>query len=176
MLFLSRIESAKGIYIVLETLNILNKNENKFKLIIAGSGTEEIKIKKIILGNPDIEWAGYSDGKSKHRLLSSSHIMFFPTCYAEGMPLTILEGMMYGLPIISRPMGGIPDIVINKENGYILKSIKPEDFADKINILINNPELYNKISQKNINKSLTFYPAKVRERIYSLYEKVYDET
>jgi glycosyltransferase involved in cell wall biosynthesis len=174
LLFLSRLEEAKGIYIAIDTVHILNKSGKGYKLIIAGSGSEEANIKQLVSANEDIEWAGYITGEIKHNLLSSAHFMFLPS-YTEGMPLTLLEGMMYGLPIISRPVGGIPDIIKNDENGYLIESLNPEDFAEKIYKIVNSPVLFNQMSQNNIEKSNLFSPESVRERLYDLYQSVSHE-
>jgi len=169
LIFISRLEIEKGIYIAIETLKILNREKNLFKLIIAGSGSEEKKIQRLAQENPDIEWMGLVDGLQKHNLLFSAQLMFFPTYYPEGLPLTLLEGMMYGLPLITRPVGGIPDIVTNEENGYLIESLSPEENAEKILLLVDNPILYSRISINNIKKSELFTPEKVRDRIYKIY-------
>lgn len=174
LLFMSRLEIEKGIYIAIDTLNILNKTTKRFKLIVAGSGIEGDKIKELSATNKEIEFAGYAFGKSKHDLLSSAHFMLLPS-YTEGLPLSILEGMMYGLPIISRPVGGIPDMVVDEENGYLIESFSPEDNAQKIMQLVENPLLYSLISNNNINKSKTFAPDKVRERLFSIYKSVINQ-
>jgi len=174
LLFLSRLELKKGIYIAIDTLNLLNKVENRFILTIAGSGSEEDNIKHLFSQHNDIEWAGYVTNDSKHNLLDTAHVMFFPSYYPEGLPLTLLEAMMYGLPIVSRPVGGISDIVINNENGCLTESLLPEDNFEIINSLVNNPILYNQISQNNIEKSKLFEPQKVRERIYKIYDETYN--
>ena len=169
LLFLSRLELKKGVYIAIDTLRLLNKVDNRFILTIAGSGGEEENVKKLIYNDNDIEWAGYVTNNSKHNLLDAAHIMFFPSYYPEGLPLTLLEAMMYGLPIVSRPVGGIPDIIKNNENGHLTESLKPEDYCKIINSLVNNPTQYQQMSQANIEKSKVFEPQKVRERIYTVY-------
>lgn len=173
LLFLSRLEVEKGIYIAIQTLKLLNRQKKRFKLVVAGSGTEEENIKLLASVNQDIEWAGYVTDKSKHNLLSSSQLMLFPSYYPEGMPLTIIEGMMYGMPIISRPVGGIPDIIKNEENGYLIEGLDPEEFANKISKIVNIPNIYLRMSENNIETSKSFLPEIVRERIYSYYKNSY---
>lgn len=172
LLYLSRLEIAKGVYLAIDTLRILNRKGNRFKLIIAGTGSEEENIKELIKGDETIEFAGYVNAEAKHKQLLSAHLMFFPSSHPEGMPLTLLEGMMYGLPVVSRPVGGIPDIVMNEKNGYLLESLEPSDFANKIDQIVNNFEFYQKMSKNNIIKSKLFSPEIVRERLNSIYESV----
>ena len=172
LLFLSRLEIGKGIYIAIETLKLLNQQITRFKVVVAGSGSEEKNIKELALKNKDIEWVGNVIEESKHRLLDSSHLMFLPS-FSEGLPLTLLEGMMYGMPVVSRPVGGIPDIVKNGENGFLITSLSPKENASKILEIVESPGLYETMSINNINKSKLFEPQIVRKRIYSYYEEVY---
>ncbi|MDN3641811.1 glycosyltransferase [Lutimonas halocynthiae] len=172
LLFLSRLEKVKGVYIAIETLRILNRNKQKYRLLIAGSGKEEEKIKVIIADDKSIEWVGYVTEISKHNLLERSNLMFFPSEHPEGLPLTLLEGMMYGLPILSRPVGGIPDIIINGENGYLLESLEPKDYASKIKELVDSNYEYNRISENNIEKSKIFHPENVRLRLNAIYDQI----
>jgi len=174
LLFLSRLETEKGVYIAIDTLRILNRKESRFRLIIAGKGSQESRIKEIIKDDETIEWAGYVNEEKKHRVLATSHIMILPS-YSEGLPLTILEGMMYGLPIISRPVGGIADIVTDKKNGYLIESLSPEENAGKIMQLAGNSELFGMISRNNIEKSKLFSPEVVRKRLKRIYEKTYSD-
>ena len=58
----------------------------------------------------NIEFLGHVNAETKKKALFQSHIMIFPT-FTEGLPNVILEGMLYGMPIISRATGGIPEVV-----------------------------------------------------------------
>jgi len=81
--------------------------------------------------------------------------------------------MLYGLPIISRPIGGIPDLIKNEENGFLVGSLNPKDFAEKIRKVAEDQELFLQISTNNINKSIIFSPDNVRKRLMAIYEFAY---
>lgn len=174
LLFLSRIEKQKGIYITIDTHNLLIKKGHKSELVIAGTGSELNAAMKYVdsekIGN--IKFTGNVEGIEKHNLLENSHILLFPS-YSEGLPLTILEGMAYGLVIISRPLGGIPDIIINGENGYLTESLTAGDYVEIIEKLINDWQKYNDISERNILKAQSmFLPEKFKERLISVYNNI----
>ena len=172
LLFISRITKGKGWDIAIETMRILNKTNNNITLTIAGDGDclNEAKGLVVQYNLKNVNFAGYVNGNNKAIILSKSDILFFPTCYGEGMPIAILEGMMYGMPIISRNVGGIPDHVIDGINGLLTDSIKPEDFANMIINITNEILILNKFRVNNIEKARReFIPERLINRLLTLY-------
>lgn len=172
LLFLSRIEKSKGIYIAIETVRLLNETFlDKYELLVAGNGSELANVAKYIeLNNiSNIKLLGFVLGIEKHELLLAADVLIFPS-YSEGLPLTVLESMSYGLPIITRSIGGIPDIVKNNENGFLTDSKDPKIFVSMVSQLCNDQVLYKKMSNKNSKTALEFSPEKFKERMTSIYE------
>ena len=174
-LFLSKIEKAKGIYIAIDAYhNFLAKCPEKIScLIIAGNGPELPAVKNYVgqLNIPNIIFLGYINGEKKRRVLLESHIMLFPS-YTEGLPNSILEGMLYGMPIISRVTGGIPDIIQQNVNGYLSESFQPSVYSDFLSVLASDYQLYMQMAEKNhLIASEKYTTEKVRERILKIYEK-----
>jgi glycosyltransferase involved in cell wall biosynthesis len=91
---------------------------------------------------------GYVVGQEKYRLLESSHILCFPT-YSEGFPNTIVEAMAFGIPVVTRPVGGIADFFKNGENGFATDSKDPIVFVNLMEKLLVDEDLYRKISLYN---------------------------
>jgi glycosyltransferase involved in cell wall biosynthesis len=175
-LFLARIEKEKGVYIAIEAYKDFFEKHPGISscLIIAGDGPELQAVKKYVEVNkvPNIKFTGYVRGEMKKDLLLSSHIMLFPTYYGEGLPNSILEGMLYGMPVISRSIAGIPDVVTNGVNGFLSESLQPTVFAGFLSVLANNSELYGNIAAKNHEKAVDKFTAeRVRERILAIYSK-----
>ncbi len=173
LLFLSRVEIEKGIFIAIDAVRILREKRKELNIIlqIAGEGSALAQVKEYIKQNEikGIELSGYVAKEEKHLALSKADILILPS-YTEGMPVTIIEGMLYGLPVISRPVGGIPDWVYEGENGYLLLSKDPEDFAETISQLIDDPVTYQIISDNNQRKARKlFTPEAVTKRLFSYY-------
>jgi glycosyltransferase involved in cell wall biosynthesis len=142
MLFLARIERSKGIYEAIDAYNILKKKYNNIGLTIAGDGSEESDIRTYIdsCGLSEIKTIGYVDGNAKINAFNDSDIYLFPS-YFEGMPTSLLEAMAFGLPVVTREVGGISDFFENGRNGYMTESKDPEVFASLIELLILNKSL-----------------------------------
>ncbi len=131
ILFLSRIEKAKGIYEAIEAYTILKAKFPFVKMTIAGDGSELKAVKEYVKSNNvrAVEFAGYVRGKDKGKVFADADIYLFPT-YGEGMPLSALEAMAFGLPIVTRPVGGIKDFFKNGKMGFITERLEPQVLAD----------------------------------------------
>lgn len=172
-LFLSRILKEKGIYLAIDAYKkfIEKHPERKSRFIIAGDGPELQNAKVYVdqLKVPQILFAGHVDGDLKKKVLLDSHVLLFPS-YSEGMPNAILEGMLYGMPIISRVTGGISDIVKQNVNGFISESLDPLIFTNFITILATDIKLFETISINNHQKALQqFTKEKVLKRLLDIY-------
>lgn len=68
----------------------------------------------------------------------------------EGFPFFILEAMLAGLPIVTTKVGGIPEIITNGQNGFLVEPKNPQMLADKIKELITDKILMAKMSDQNL--------------------------
>ncbi len=120
----------------------------------------------------DINILGYVSGKTKIEAFQKADIYLFPTYY-EGMPNSVLEAMAYGLPVITRPVGGIKDFFEDGKMGYLSNSLSPKVIASNIERLIVNPNLANKIGKYNHEYAKRhFGSSQVIQRIESICELV----
>lgn len=175
ILFLARIVREKGVYETVVTLEILNKKYPEIELIIAGEGDELKRIKKLVLqrGIKNVVFPGYVNGQEKTNLMKKSHILFLPTYYGEGLPNSIAESMAFGLPILTRFVGGINDFFINGEHGYATNSKNPKVFSYLIEKMFLNKNLYKKISLNNFYYAKTYFPAsQAAKRLEKIYKSL----
>ena len=90
--------------------------------------------------------------------------------------MSILEAMGYGLPIVTTNVGGIPQLVENGKNGYMIDPGKIDDFAKVILELIGNDELIYCMGKESIEKAYEKYSLeKHLEKVCKLYENVLRE-
>lgn len=176
ILFLAVITKRKGIFDLIEAIKLLLEDkkysENKINIIVAGSGSEEIQVKKRVkeLGlESSFEFIGWVNKLEKIELLSKSQIFVLPS-YNEGLPMSILEAMSYGIPVISTNVGSIEDAIKNNYNGLIIQPGDIEALKNNIGYLIDNEEVC--ISFSKYSKSLveSIYDEKI---YFSKVEKMY---
>jgi len=150
LLFLSRVEIEKGIIIAIDTFNLLKQKHPYLKFKITGDGKALSKSKEYVKKNKitDVEFTGALRGKKLIEVFNSSDVYIFPS-YAEGMPTSVLEAMAFGLPVVTRRVGGLADFFENDKMGYITESFEPKVFAIEIEKLINSRERCREISRYN---------------------------
>lgn len=144
-LFLGALIKRKGVEDLLKAVNyIQSRGISNFKLLIAGSGEEEDKLKEYVnLKNINkyVEFLGWIDKKQKPMLLRQADILVLPS-YNEGLPIAILEAMSYSLPIISTKVGSIAEAVIENQNGFLINPGDVNLLAEDMIKLITDEECW----------------------------------
>lgn len=177
ILFLGEVGKRKGCLDIPDVIKNVVQVIPDCKFILAGNPIEDDyaniieKVREYNISS-NIEFPGWVRGKEKENLLNSADVFFLPS-YNEGMPMSILEAMGYGLPIVSTTVGGIPKIVRNLENGYITNPGDIEKFSKSIVDLLSNPKRMYDFGLTSIkivkdNYSLDVHISKLK----SLYEKL----
>ena len=174
ILFLARVEKAKGIYETLEAYQLLTEKQLDISLTIAGDGSYLDEIKQFASDkNLDVKFKGYVSGEEKGKTFAESDTYLFPTYHGEGMPNSVLEAMAFGLPVITRPVGGLNDFFEDGKMGFLTESKDPRVYADLIEKLITNPELRKQMSEYNAAFARKhFLASNVAKRLENIYQEV----
>lgn len=150
ILFLSRIEKSKGIFEALQTFERLQQRHPDLTMNIVGDGSALPAVKEYVRTHDiqHVTFRGYMTGQQLAGQFMAGDLYLFPS-YTEGMPTSVLEAMAFGLPVISRPVGGLTDFFVNGRMGQLVESLDPDDFADAIEALVQQPQRIKAISQYN---------------------------
>ena len=173
LVFLGTITSRKGIYDLLQALND-NRDTLADKIVLHIGGIGESKQLLQTIKNLHLEdmvlYHGFVAGEEKIKLFNTGDIFVLPS-YIEGLPISILEAMSYRMPIIASNVGGIPDVVTDGENGYLITPGDTKKLGESIISLINSPELYASMSRKSEESAIAYYPAQIEKSLDKLYDK-----
>lgn len=148
ILFLSNLLIEKGVWVLLDALQLLKEQGKSFVCDFVGGETSEIdatlfaeEVERRGL-NRQVIYHGRKYGEEKVAYFQQADLFVFPTYYSnECFPLVLLEAMSYSLPCIATDEGGIRDIVVNGENGFLVPKYDASALAQHIRQLIEDHNL-----------------------------------
>jgi glycosyltransferase involved in cell wall biosynthesis len=145
ILFLSNMMVAKGVYVLLEACAQLKNKNIAFECHFVGDWLDIPessffeKVKELNLSE-NVFAHGKKYDQEKNSYYQQTDIFVFPTLN-EAFGLVLLEAMQFELPVVASDEGGIPDIVVNDQTGYIVPKNDPNELAGKLVSLISDPLL-----------------------------------
>lgn len=157
ILFFGRISKDKGVLILLEAIN---KGKIDIPVFIAGESPDSTlnELKDYVLKNnlKNIHFVGFKKGKDLEETIKGALFTIVPSIWLDNSPMSVMESMAYGKPVIGTDIGGISE-QITEECGMKFSLGNSEELAFKIKHMLSNP------------LKITEMGMKARERV----EKVY---
>ncbi|MCK9154881.1 MAG: glycosyltransferase family 4 protein [Paludibacteraceae bacterium] len=173
ILFLGRLGKRKGTYDFLDAFKMIDKDiDSNIKLYLCGDGeVKEVSAYAEKLGLKNrIAHIGWIDGNQKQEFMSHTMINVLPS-YNEGLPMTIIETMAYGIPNISTPIASIPEVIHEGETGFLFEPGDKKALAERIKNLINDKKKRFEISTNSYNLiTNTFSLDKNIEKLVDIYK------
>jgi len=175
VLFIGFVGSRKGVPDALRALPLVRQKLPGARFVFAGpldSAPDRASVEaacKAAEAAGDAVFPGLVAGPIKVALLAQASIFILPS-YHENLPVAILEAMAMGLPIVTTPVAGIPEIVEDGHNGFLVPPGDAEALADRIVRLGRDPELRQSMGQANVAKFREqYHPSVFAARIEELY-------
>lgn len=142
-LFLGRVGQRKGAFDLIKSFATLSAQlQACSSLILAGDGDlfeAQQLIENLNLTNR-ITLCGWVNPQQRDVLLAKANVFVLPS-YNEGLPMALLEAMSWGLPVITTPVGGIPELVNQLENGLLVNPGDIKQLSEAMKSLIENSAL-----------------------------------
>jgi glycosyltransferase involved in cell wall biosynthesis len=176
IVFLGTLNDNKGIFDILSVFGEKNDYlKNKVELHIGGRGNVqrlENMINQMELSD-FVVYHGWLNTLEKHKLLSQADILIQPSSF-ESFGISIIEGMSYGLPVIATNVGGIPELVQNNINGFLITPNSKKQIFDSIRYFIENPQVIKKMGKVSAEKAEQFFRKNVIQKLVAFYKIVFD--
>ena len=167
-----RLVKVKGFEDLIEGFSLLEKRSPRPMLVIIGSGRLFNQIKKKVSDMKLTESVNCLGERSDVSHLLAAGDIYVNSSYREGLPLTILEAMMAGLPIVATAVGDIPRIVVD-EIGLVVPPYEPSCLAQAIEKLLDAPANIRKMGMAARSIAIRDYSIDVwMQRLLSLYREV----
>ncbi len=175
ILFLGNLSERKGVFDLLE---VMPQVPNAVLHLVGGEEQPGLtaKVSELIAEKhlqQRIKLHGIKAGLEKQAFFENADIFILPS-YAEGLPMSLLEAMMCGLPVIVSDVGGIPSVITDKENGLLITAGNRQQIAETLQLLIKDPALRQKLGQAAKQRCLAeFSTDAVVDKLLCLYTQIY---
>lgn len=171
ILFAGTLNERKGYKDLISAFSFIAEKFPDWKIVFAGNGDiekgKEMADKLGVISQTDFR--GWVSGNDKELLFNNSAIFCLPS-YAEGFPMAVLDAWAYGLPVITTPVGGLPDILKHGENALIFEPGDIECLSKNLEELINNKALRKKLSEGSLKLSeYEFNITNITKQLDSIY-------
>jgi glycosyltransferase involved in cell wall biosynthesis len=173
ILFLGGVDPfRKGIYDILKALPIVINARKDVIFLFAGGENVKQALDQALRHDlmPWVSFLGWVSEAEKWRLYQQADLLLLPSC-EEGLPYVLIEAMLSGLPIITTPVGGIPEVIREGRNGYLVNPGDFEALADRIISLSRDERLRLSMGKLNQEQAQQLYS---QESIFRELENIYD--
>lgn len=174
ILYAGTVNKRKGYADMIKAFAKIASQYPDWKIVFAGNGEIDNgkKLAKELGIDSQTQFLGWISGKDKDKIFKEASIFCLPS-YAEGFPMAVLDAWAYGLPVITTPVGGIPDIAKDGENVLLFQPGDCDKLAIQMERMIKDNILRNHLTKQSIILSqTTFNIDTINKEIGILYKKI----
>lgn len=168
ILCVCRLTWEKDLRTLAETYNLLKRNRDDFTMLVVGDGPARQKIESMM---PGAIFLGYLNGEELSRAYASSDIFLFPSS-TETFGNVNIEAIASGLVPVVAAAGGSKSIISEGVNGLLAQPKNSQEFYEKVSLLMDDRNLYNRLQQNGMEFIKDFSWEKVFNNIWELYVKL----
>lgn len=168
-LFFGRLSHEKGLLTLIKAFTTLTN----LRLKIVGEGAIEQQLRQAIT-TPNIEMCGYMSGDTLRQTVAGAKAIIVPSEWYENNPMTIIEAATMGTPVIGAAIGGIPEIILQGETGYLFTPKSAEELAEAVSKIESlTAEQYSAMRDRcKAFASEAFNPEQLYNKIINLYNSL----
>ena len=177
-LFLGNLGEAKGVYDLVEATAKARRNGFRGVVNLAGPETvlgERSKLEKVIHRlecEDQVRLLGVISGRKKHESLAEADCLVLSS-HSEGLPMSILEGMAYGLPVIATKVGAIPELITDGKEGFLIAPKDIDALADRLIKLDRDPNMRRDMGKAARRRIMEYYTLEAMiDRLMMVYREV----
>ncbi len=172
ILYAGTLNHRKGYADLIRAFSKIAMNHPEWKVVLAGNGEieEGKRLAKELSVDSQVQFLGWVNGEQKDAAYQSASIFCLPS-YAEGFPMAVLDAWAYGLPVITTPVGGIPDIAEDGENLLLFNPGDINKLSGCLEALINSGVMRETLSKASLHLAqTTFNIETINNQIGALYD------
>ncbi|MFA5128341.1 MAG: glycosyltransferase family 4 protein [Patescibacteria group bacterium] len=144
IIYFGRLAREKGIDVLIEALV---GTEIKLKIVGDGPEKEKLKVESEKL-KVNAEFIEHKSGKELHDLIRGAKFVALPSVWYENYPMSLLEAGALGKAVVGARLGGIPEIIFDGENGFLVEPGNADDLREKIQRLFGDNDLCERMGRR----------------------------
>jgi glycosyltransferase involved in cell wall biosynthesis len=151
--YIGQLAPHKGIHLLVKAFNRLNFARRQARLKIYGDPNifpdyvESLrKIANSQVGHAVVEFAGRFDNRQVAKILHQTDVVVVPSLWYENSPITIMEALTAGTPVITTNIGGMPELVTHNVNGLLFAVGDVRDLARQLQRMLDEPSLVTRLA------------------------------
>ena len=166
MIYVGRLEEIKGVDILLKAWKLLG--EEAPELIMCGTGPLESWCREFVTENKlkKVSILGFVKNNLVREMIAQSKALILPTQVYEGFPMTVLEAMAEGTPIIGSDLGNVGTLIKDSVNGMRFESHSAENLAEIVKTINIDNQGVRKYFEENYSQEANY------RKIKEIYDKV----
>lgn len=174
ILFAGSLDHNKGFKDLIRSFAKIANDHPDWKIVFAGNGEIEKgeQLAKELGIDTQTVFLGWVNGEAKYTLFKEASVFCLPS-YAEGFPVAVLDAWAYGLPVITTPVGGLPDVLDDGKNALVFQPGDTEHLSNHLERLISDDELRGAISQESLKLTQTVFSLEnINQQLKVIYKEL----
>jgi glycosyltransferase involved in cell wall biosynthesis len=148
---------------------MLERSDPDIHFLLVGGGRDEPMLRRLAEGLGNLSFTGFVGNVGDY--LGAFDVFILPS-RREGIGSILLDAMEHSLPLVVTPVGGVPRIVFEDQNGYLIDVDQPSQLAEKIVRLKADPELREKMGATGRQMAVGHTPPDMAEAYLRIYESI----
>lgn len=178
IIFVGRLHSVKGVQYLIEAMKQIHDEMPDVTLLLVGEGSERNYLEHLTAMSGlsgCIDFIGRVPHEAIAEYMNRSDIFVLPSI-SESFGMVNVEAMACGLPVVASRVGGIPDIVTDNVNGYLVEPGNSEAIAEKVLILLRNDQKRQEFSKTNREKAKQYEWGTIVEKLEKIYVRILEDS
>ncbi len=169
ILYVGGLAQHKGVHILIEAVKGIKRKE--LKLNIVGDGIYKDRLVSLAGNDPRIIFTGKIENSSVNHFYDQADVVVVPSIWYEVFGIVIQEAFRAGKPVIGSNIGGIPELVKHRYNGFLFEPGNVIELRKILEEVINKPDIFN-ILEKNAHESFKqFEMSKYMDKLIDVYKE-----
>ena len=171
--FVGTLRPVKGVKYLIEAMSIIKHRCATARLLLVGDGEERQSIEGMVkeLNLEDtVTFLGRMSNDKVPKHMAASDVFVLPSL-SEGFPVTVLEAMATGLPVVASRVRGLPEIIEDGRNGFLVEPKRPDQIADRVLVLLADSGLRQEVAAINREKARQYSWENTVEQVEAVYRR-----